>query len=120
MKRLSDYQGNDAIELWADLLDPISDIMTDKEIAKVTQEGKPPIEIAKTILKRHKKAAAEILLRIDPEPLDGLNIIIRLVAVLVEIGERNDVKTFFGYAAQENVNNESSGSATESTEVSEN
>ena len=31
MKRLSDYQGEEAIELWADLLDPISDILTDKE-----------------------------------------------------------------------------------------
>lgn len=120
MKRLSDYTGDEAIELWADLLDPISDILTDKDVAKVTQSGAPPIAIAKEILKNHKKEAAEILTRIDPEPLDGLNFIMRLVAILVEIGERSDVKAFFGYAAQEKTESESSGSATESTEASEN
>jgi hypothetical protein len=120
MKRLSDYHGDEAIDLWADLLDPISEILTDKEVAEVTRRGDAPINIAKTILKRHKTEAANILLRIDPEPLDGLNIIMRLVSVLVEVGQRDDVKAFFGYAAQENQKNESSTSVTESTEVSEN
>ena len=120
MRRLSDYQGEAAVDLWADLLDPISDILTDKEVAGVTQRGEAPITIAKTILKRHKESAAEILLRIDPEPLDGLNIIVRLVTIIAEIGQRDDIKAFFGYAAQENQESESSGSVTESTEASEN
>ena len=117
MKRLSDYQGEEALELWSDLLDPISDILTDTEVAQETKAGNPPIVIAKTILKKHKEAALKILLRIDPEPLDGLNIIMRLVALLAEIGGRSELKSFFGYAAQENVESESSGLATESTEA---
>lgn len=120
MKRLSDYQGEEAIELWADLLDPISDILTDTEVAQETKAGKPPIVIAKIILKRHKEAAEQILLRIDPEPLNGLNIIIRLVALLAEIGSRDELKSFFGYAAQVKEKNTSSGLATESTEAEEN
>lgn len=120
MKRLSDYTGDQAIELWADLLDPISEILTDKEVAEVTKKGEAPITIAKTILKKHKVAAADILLRIDPEPLDGLNFIMRLVAIISEIGQRDDVKAFFGYPAQENQQSESSGSVTESTEAGEN
>ncbi len=120
MKRLSDYQGEEAIELWADLLDPISDILTDTQVAQETKAGKPPIVIAKTILKNHKDAAVKILLRIDPEPLDGLNIIIRLVALIAEIGGRSELKSFFGYAGQEIMENESSGLAMENTEAEEN
>lgn len=120
MKRLSDYQGDQAIELWADLLDPISEILTDTEVANVVRSGQAPIVIAKTILKSHKKEACEILLRIDPEPIDGLNVIMRLVNILAEIGQRSELKSFFGYAGQERAENESSGSVTESTEAGEN
>lgn len=120
MKRLSDYQGDDAIELWADLLDPIGEILTDEEIRKVVKSGESKLKIAQTILRTHKKDAAEILLRIDPVPLNGLNVIVRLVALLTEIGERSDMKAFFGYAAQENQQSESSGSVMENTEASEN
>ena len=119
MKKLSDYQGEAAIELWADLLEPLTAILGDAEIAKVVQSGKPRMMIASTILKNHKKEAEEILLRIDPEPLDGLNIVVRLVGILVEIGERPDIKAFFGFAAQEKMESESSGSPTASTEDGE-
>lgn len=120
MKRLSDYKGDEAIELWADLLDPISDILTDKEVALVTKQGQAPIIIAKTILKKHKAEAADILLRIDPTPLDGFNFIMRLVNLVTEIGENSEIQSFFGYAAQEKAESESGGSVTESTEAEEN
>ena len=119
MKRLSDYQGEEAIELWIDLVDPISEILGDPEVAKVVQSGQPKMVIAKTILAAHKAEAEEILLRIDPEPLDGLNLIVRLFSVLVEIGSRDDVKSFFGFAAQENKENGSSGLPTENTGAKE-
>ena len=120
MKRLSDYQGEEAIELWADLLDPISDILTDTEVAQETKAGKPRIVIAKTILKKHKEAASKILIRIDPTPLNGLNIIMRLVAILGEIGSTPEIRSFFGYAAQERAESASFGSVTENTEAEEN
>lgn len=120
MKRLSDYQNEEAIDLWSDLLDPISEILTDKEVHKVVKSGSAPIVIAKEILKRHKKEAEEILLRVDPEPLNGLNVVIRLVALLAEIGQRDDLKAFFGYAAQEKQQSESITSVMENTGVEEN
>ena len=120
MKRLSDYQGEEALALWGDLLEPISEILTDAEIQRVVKAGSAPIVVAKTILKNHKKEAHEIMLRVDPEPLDGLNIIVRLVNLLAEIGKRDDIKAFFGYAAQEKVESTSTGSATENTEEKEN
>lgn len=119
MKRLSDYKGDEAIELWADLIDPLVVILSDKKIAKTVQSGKPKIQIAKEVLKEHKSEAIEILLRIDPEPINGLNIILRLVNLLSEIGENEEVKCFFGFAEQVKKDAASSGCVTESIEVEE-
>ena len=120
MKKLSDYKGDEAIELWVDLIDPLSNILTDNSIRKVVEAGRPKIEIAKAILKNHKSEAVEIMTRIDPEPIDGLNIILRLVALLSDIGQNEEIKSFFGFAEEVKMQKESFGSATESTEAEEN
>lgn len=119
MKKLSDYKGDDAIELWADLLEPMGAIIADKEIAEVVQSGKPKLLIAKSILKNHSKDAESILLRIDPTPIDGLNIVLRLVMLIGEIGQSEELKSFFGFAEQVKTANESFGSVTENTEAEE-
>lgn len=120
MKKLSDYVGEDAIDLWLDLLEPLSVIATDNEIRKITRSGKPKLLIAKTILKAHRKEAIEIMERIDPEPINGLNIISRLIAIITEIGENKELKSFFGYAVQAKTEKESSISVTENIEAEEN
>lgn len=120
MKKLSDFKGDEAIELWADLLDPLTAILTDDKIRKVVQSGKSKIEIAKEVLKKHKDEAVEIMLRIDPTPIDGLNIILRLVALITDIGQNDEIKGFFGYAEQAQTENASSGSPTANTEAKEN
>lgn len=118
MKKLSDYKDEEAIDLWADLLDPLTVILSDDEIRKVIQSGKSKMEIAKTILKNHKKEASEIMLRIDDTELDGLNIILRLIAVLTDIGNNEEIKTFFGFAGQ-TTEQTSFGSVMENTEEKE-
>lgn len=120
MKKLSDYKGEAAIELWCDLLDPLTEIFTDKKLSNVFYSGGSPIEIAKTILKKHSKAAEKILLRIDDTPINGLNLVVRLVEVITEIGKNEELKSFFGYAEQASDSSESSGSVTENTEADEN
>ena len=119
MKKLSDYEGEQAIELWSDLMNPISSILKDKDIKEVVTKGKPKIEIAKTILRNHSKEATEILLRIDPEPINGLNIVLRLILLLAEIGSNPEIKSFFGFAEQAKTDAESSGSHMENTEEEE-
>jgi C-terminal processing protease CtpA/Prc len=119
MKKLSDYKNDAAVDLWADLLDPLSDILTDEKVRKVVQGGKSRIEIAKEILKGHKKEAVEIMLRIDDTPIDGLNIVLRLVDIITDIGNNEEIKGFFGFAGQEQTGSESSGSHTENTEAKE-
>ena len=119
MKRLSDYKDDEAFELWADLLEPLSVILSDAEIKKVVASGASKISIAKTVMKSHAKEAKEIMLRIDPTPLNGFNLVMRLVQILAEIGEDETVKSFFGFAEQAKTESGSSGSPTESTEAVE-
>ena len=113
MRRLSDYQGEEAIELWADIMDSASVIFSDKELRKYAEGSK--INLAKAMLKSHKKEVCDILLRIDDTPINGFNIIVRLVQILEEIGANPEVRDFFGMQSQ-NEQQESSGSATENTE----
>lgn len=120
MKNLSDYKGDEAIELWADLLDPLTKIIGDDEVRKVVGSGESKIAIAKVILKSHKEETVEILTRIDPEPINGLTIVLRLVHLLADIGSNDEVKSFFGFAEQAKMDNESFGSPTESTKEEEN
>ena len=119
MKKLSDYKDDEAIELWADLLDPLASILGDEKIQKIVKSGKSKMVIAKEILTSHKKEALEIMLRIDPEPIDGLNIVLRLVGILTDIGQNEEIKSFFGFAEQAKMEKGSSGSVTENTKVTE-
>lgn len=119
MKKLSDYKDEEAIELWADLLDPMTVILQDAEVKETINSGLPKIEIAKVILKNHSKEAIEILRRIDDTEIDGLNIVLRLVGLLADIGQNEAIKSFFGYAEQVNKESQSSGSATVTTQEKE-
>ena len=119
MKRLSDYKGEEAIELWVDLVDPLSEMLGDDELRNVVGQGSDKIKIAKTILKNHKAEAIKILTRIDPEPVDGLNIVLRLITLLGEIGQSEEIKAFFGFAEQVRTDEESSGSPMENTKGAE-
>ena len=118
MKKLGDYKNEEAIELWADLLEPIGEILQNKEVAKVYKAKGNPVQIAKAILKENPKAATQILLRIDPTPIDGLNVVVRLVEVLMEFERSEDLKGFFGFAGTV-TDSASSGSATANTEDAE-
>lgn len=119
MKKFSDYQGEEAIELWADLLEPIAKILADEKIKKTYQSGQPKIVLAKEIINLHKTEAVSILTRIDPTPINGLNIITRLLNILSEIEETEELMDFFDTGEQVKTESVSSGSAMESTEDEE-
>lgn len=122
MKRLSDHKDEEAFDLWVDVLDLVSEMFDDKDfvadIQKARQENtnKAKAIIAKSILKRHKSEAIKIMLRIDPTPLDGMNIVTRLMTIIMELGENEEIKSFFASAAQGKMEEKSFGSPTGSTE----
>lgn len=114
MKKLSDYQGEAAIDLWADLMDTASVIISDPKVRKKTSGSK--VELAKTMLKLHKKEVCKILLRIDDTPVNGLNVLVRLLEILEEAFSDPYLSDFFGMQSQ-NAPEEFSGSATENTKA---
>lgn len=119
MKRLSDYEGDEAIELWADLLEPIARILSNKKIKELYESGAPKVLLAKEILKQNKKDATEVINRIDPTPFNALTLIARVISILTEIEETEELKSFFDTGEQAKMEDESFGSATENTEGSE-
>lgn len=118
MKTLSDYKGEDALTLWADLIGPMARILGDEKTKKAFSTGNAII-ISKCMLEDHKKEACEIMLRVDPTPIDGLNIVSRLLGIILEILNREDMRGFFVSAGQEQTENVSFGSAMENIKVIE-
>ena len=65
--KLSEIKGDQALDVIADLLDPMAEIMTDAEIAPCLKNGKAPIRAIKLSLKNHKKAVLYMMAIIDGE-----------------------------------------------------
>lgn len=114
MKRLSDYVGEDAIDLWADLMTPLSAILTDKNVQRTIRAKGAPITIARDILKNRKAEAIQILTRIDDTPINGANVITRLMALVSDLQKDDGTGDFFEPSSkQDNSQTASTGSATE-------
>ena len=69
--RLSDYKGEAALDVLADIIEPLTSIFTDKEMQAISKEKNvSAIKYAKPILKNHKKEIIEILARLEDEPVE--------------------------------------------------
>lgn len=118
MKKLSDYKGEEALELWGDLLDPIAEILADSKVANLVRnhQDRTWLQIAKDIIKWHKAEIMQVFKTIDPdEEIDGLNIIMKLANILAEVGRNAELRSFFGFAEQGRSVNEPIGSAMANT-----
>ena len=94
--KLSDYKGEDAIEVLADIIEPLALILADKEIRQLVQDKgtkTAPIKLVKPALKNHKKEVLEILARIENVPVDEyaetVNVFTLPMQVLDFINDKN-------------------------------
>lgn len=117
MKKLSDYKGEEAIELWADLIEPFVSMISNDKVKAAISARKKPIDIAKVMLKENADAGQQILLAIDPTPVDGVNAFVRIINILLEMLNNPEFMSFFGFAVKETEASESSGNVTENTEA---
>lgn len=73
--RLSDIKGENAIDVLAELMDPIVEIFSDPDVKKSYEENK--IKAIKTALKGHRKAVIHMMavlnMKTDEEYLENLN-----------------------------------------------
>ena len=84
--KLSEIKGEKAIEVFADLLEPVGKILMDEEIRKMISEEASKMEIIKKMLKKHKKEVIEMMAIIDDVPVKDYEInFVSLPAKLIEL-----------------------------------
>lgn len=131
--KLSDYKGEKAIEVFADLLSPISKILTDKELRKMITsytddskdsegEKKKPtkIEIIQKAIKSNASAVLEMMAILNDVPVEGYEpSFAELTVSMLEMLNDEELESLFTSQGQKETE-KPSGSATVNTEVKEN
>lgn len=116
--KLSEIKGEQALDVLADLLEPVTEIMTDKKVSATFQSGQR-MKAVKHAIKEHKKAVIEILAIMDGEdPATYEPKVVTLPVKMIELFNDKEFVSLFQSQAQE-TEDASSGSATESTEADE-
>lgn len=119
--KLSDYRGEKALDILADLIEPAAAIMADKEITNAVRASLPKIKIVKMAIKNHKSEVIEILAILDgedPKEYADKVTLFTLPAKLLEIFNDPELMSLFTLQGQR-TDETTSGSATESTEAAE-
>lgn len=115
--RLSDIKGDEALDMLADLLEPIVELATDKEITG--NMGKDNMKAVKIAIKNHKGAITTILAILNKENLKTYKPnLLELPAMLVDVF--NDPELIRLFQSQVQIPPTSSGLATENIEVEKN
>ena len=115
MKKLSEITGEDALNVLADVLDPMIQVSTDEEFVDACRK-RDKSKAIKCLLKNHSKEVLTVLAILDGADVENYNpSIVRIPALLVELFNDPDIVSLFTF--RDTVT--SSGSATESTEATE-
>jgi|GEM_PF-1551801 len=122
--KLSEYRGDDALEVLAELLEPAVEILADKEIAAAwcgnstgKTRGQKQLKAVSIALKKHREAVISVLAALEHESPEEYRAKINVVTLpkkLLEVLNDKDLKAFF--TSQEQTEDELSGSASVSTE----
>ena len=112
--KLSEYQGEAALDVLADLIEPAGEIMSDKELGEVFKENR--FKAIGLAIRNHKKAVMQIMATMDGVPVDEYKCnVFTLPAKILELLNDPDLIQLFTYQGQTGDAN-SSGSASENIE----
>lgn len=117
MRKLSEYKNEEALDVLADIIDPVIEILADKGIAKLQRMKVPKLKLAQYIIKNHKESTLRILARLNDVPYEEYECnIFTLPMQILELLNDEELIRFFNSQGQ---TDETSGSAMETTEVEE-
>jgi hypothetical protein len=123
MRRLQDIKGLEAMDVLADLLDPVTELVKKPEILKVIDEnGLNDIETIKALIKGGKMEVLQILAILDGRPIEEFMEtfdILTLPVMLYQTFNDDALQAVFTSQGQ-NEAVKSSGLAMESTEEEKN
>ena len=112
--KLSEYQGEAALDILSDLIEPAGEIMTDKEIGDVFKKNR--FRAIGLAIKNHKNAVMQIMATIDGVPVEEYKCnVFTLPVKILELLNDPDIVQLFTYQGQTGGAN-SSGSASENIE----
>ena len=112
--KLSEYQGEAALDILADLIEPVGEIMTDKEIGEVFKKNR--FKAIGLAIKNHKKAVMQIMATIDGVPVEEYKCnVFTLPVKILELLNDPEMIQLFQYQGQTG-DAKSSGSVSENTE----
>lgn len=118
MQKLREIKGEKALDVLADLLDPICEIVTDEEVTSELQQGSK-VRGVSLMLRNHKKSVLTIFAILDdkdPETYEPN--LIELPQMLLEAFNDPELLSLFISQGQ-SVEQTSSGSVMENTEATE-
>lgn len=111
--KLSEYQGEDALDILAELIEPAGEIMSDKEIGEVFKKNR--FKAIGMAIKNHKKAVMQIMAIMDGVPADEYKCnVFTLPAKILELLNDPALIQLFTYQGQMG-DAKSSGSVSENT-----
>lgn len=98
--KITEYENEKALEIMADLLEPMAEILGNEDTKKVFQT-QPKIKIASYILKNHSKSIIKILAILDDVPVDEYKgNIVSMTSKVVEIMNDEAFSDFFTSSIQ--------------------
>lgn len=116
--RLSDIKGERALEVLADIIDPITEIMSDPEVASMFRSGNK-MGAAQSILRLHGKSVLSVMATLDEEdPKTYAPSLIDIPMKLIDLFNDPAFEAFFSSQGQ-NQGETYSGSATGTIEGTE-
>lgn len=105
------------LELFADLLEPAAEIISDKEVAEILRGKGKPVTAVKLAIKNHKSAVISLLAALDGTDADSYKVPSPAVLTmkLLTFLNSDELKDLF-ISQPQKTDAGSSGAATESTE----
>ena len=111
---MRDLTNEEALDLFADLVEPVSEILFDAEVRKALEENNAA-KAVKRAIKRHKRRIIEVLASIDGIPVEEYKVnVLTLPLKLMEFVNRPEFAELFTSQGQTSAA-DVSGSVTENT-----
>ena len=86
--KLSDFKGEEALDVLADIIEPLTSILSDKEIQALSKKKNTPVmKFVKPAIKNHKKELIEVLARLNKQTVEEYEKNISLVTLPMQVLE---------------------------------
>jgi hypothetical protein len=119
--RLSDFKGEEAIEVFAEIVEPLTNIICDEEIQKLAKEKAMTVKYVKPALKNHKKEIIQVLACLNRKTVEDFEkeiTLLNLPIMIVDLINDPEVQNLFRSQGQITpISSAYSGSAMENIEA---